>query len=475
MNAVLLAVILMLVLAVCRVHVVIALFIGALVGGLVGGLGLDGTMLSFQEGLTGGAQIALSYALLGAFAMAVAHTGLPDALARWMIARLDAASPDSSSRTHRVTKWALIGAILLMSIMSQNLIPVHIAFIPLLIPPLLTVFNRLHLDRRAISTTLTFGLVTTYMFIPVGFGNIFLNDILLGNIRKAGMSTDGIKIMHAMGIPALGMMSGLLIALFVSYRKPRGYEDRSLAKQPAVAGTGSITSSEGDDSSDPQVTGAASTAEPINRYRATVAIIAIIVTFVVQVAMQLAGAKSNSLLVGAIAGLGIILMARAVPFRESNEVFTEGMKMMAVIGFVMIAAQGFAQVMQDTGHVTLLVTDATALFGTNKALAAAVMLLVGLVVPMGIGSSFSTLPIIATIYVPLCMSLGFSPLATVAIVGSSGALGDAGSPASDSTLGPTAGLGADGQHDHIRDSVIPTFLHFNLPLLVAGWIAAMVL
>ena len=475
MNAVLLAVILMLVLAVCRVHVVIALFIGALVGGLVGGLGLDGTMLSFQEGLTGGAQIALSYALLGAFAMAVAHTGLPDALARWMIARLDAASPDSSSRTHRVTKWALIGAILLMSIMSQNLIPVHIAFIPLLIPPLLTVFNRLHLDRRAISTTLTFGLVTTYMFIPVGFGNIFLNDILLGNIRKAGMSTDGIKIMHAMGIPALGMMSGLLIALFVSYRKPRGYEDRSLAKQPAVAGTGSITSSEGDDSSDPQVTGAASTAEPINRYRATVAIIAIIVTFVVQVAMQLAGAKSNSLLVGAIAGLGIILMARAVPFRESNEVFTEGMKMMAVIGFVMIAAQGFAQVMQDTGHVTLLVTDATALFGTNKALAAAVMLLVGLVVPMGIGSSFSPLPIIATIYVPLCMSLGFSPLATVAIVGSSGALGDAGSPASDSTLGPTAGLGADGQHDHIRDSVIPTFLHFNLPLLVAGWIAAMVL
>ena len=221
MNAVLLAVILMLVLAVCRVHVVIALFIGALVGGLVGGLGLDGTMLSFQEGLTGGAQIALSYALLGAFAMAVAHTGLPDALARWMIARLDAASPDSSSRTHRVTKWALIGAILLMAIMSQNLIPVHIAFIPLLIPPLLTVFNRLHLDRRAISTTLTFGLVTTYMFIPVGFGNIFLNDILLGNIRKAGMSTDGIKIMHAMGIPALGMMSGLLIALFVSYRKPR--------------------------------------------------------------------------------------------------------------------------------------------------------------------------------------------------------------------------------------------------------------
>ena len=103
------------------------------------------------------------------------------------------------------------------------------------------------------------------------------------------------------------------------------------------------------------------------------------------------------------------------------------------------------------------------------------MLAVGLLVTMGIGSSFSTLPIISAIYVPLCMSMGFSPMATVAIIGTAGALGDAGSPASDSTLGPTAGLNADNQHDHIRDTVIPTFIHFNLPLLAAGWIAAMVL
>lgn len=100
---------------------------------------------------------------------------------------------------------------------------------------------------------------------------------------------------------------------------------------------------------------------------------------------------------------------------------------------------------------------------------------VGLIVTIGIGSSFSTLPIITVIYVPLCMTLGFSPAATVAIVGTAGALGDAGSAASDSTLSPTIGLGADGQHDHIRDSVIPTFLHFNIPLLIAGWVAAMIL
>ena len=108
-------------------------------------------------------------------------------------------------------------------------------------------------------------------------------------------------------------------------------------------------------------------------------------------------------------------------------------------------------------------------------MAAFLMLLVGLLITMGIGSSFSTIPIIAAIYVPLAMQLGFSPLAIVALVGTAAALGDAGSPASDSTLGPTSGLNVDGQHNHIWDSVVPTFLHYNLPLLVFGWFAAVTL
>ncbi len=68
-----------------------------------------------------------------------------------------------------------------------------------------------------------------------------------------------------------------------------------------------------------------------------------------------------------------------------------------------------------------------------------------------------------------------SVMATTALVGTAGALGDAGSPTSDSTLGPTSGLNVDGQHDHIWDSVVPTFIHFNIALLIFGWIAAMVL
>lgn len=450
MNSVLLAVLVMLVLSAARVHVVLALFIGALVGGLLGGLGLDGTMVAYQEGLSGGAMLALSYALLGAFAMAVSSSGLPQLIANGIIAKVGSESSETNHRIEFTVKWMLLAGILAMSVMSQNLIPVHIAFIPLIIPPLLAVFNRLKLDRRLIACVLTFGLVTTYMYVPVGFGAIFLNDILLGNIEMAGMDTSGINVMTAMAIPALGMVIGLLFAVFVSYRKPRAYQTVDLA--PTETAT-----------------------TEVKKFKVIVAIIAIIATFLVQVVMQALGTEANSLLVGALVGLTIFMVTGAVKWKEADDVFTAGMRMMALIGFIMISAQGFAAVMDATGDVDPLVTTAADLFAGNKAAAAIAMLVVGLIVTMGIGSSFSTLPIITTIYVPLCLALGFSPLATVAIIGTAGALGDAGSPASDSTLGPTAGLNVDGQHDHIRDSVIPTFLHFNIPLLIAGWVAAMVL
>lgn len=449
MNAVVLSVVVMLVLSVARVHVVLALFLGALVGGLAAGLGLEATMVAFQDGLAGGARIALSYALLGAFAMAVAHSGLPQLLATWLIRKLDG---DDLSTSQKVTRWTtagLLGGTLVMSIMSQNLIPVHIAFIPLLIPPLLIIMNRLRLDRRAVASVLTFGLVTTYMFLPIGFGKIFLSDILYGNIIASGLDVSDVNVMSAMGIPALGMVAGLLLAVFVTYRRPRDYDMDAVVDHDAP--------------------------KEIKGFRIVVALVAIIVSFGVQAWLTFAGSDADALLVGALLGLCLFIITGAVKWRDADEVFTGGMRMMALIGLIMIAAQGFASVMRATDEIAPLVEGSAAIFGENRGMAAFVMLLVGLLVTMGIGSSFSTLPIITAIYVPLCVSLGFSPVATVAIIGTAGALGDAGSPASDSTLGPTAGLNADGQHDHIRDTVIPTFLHFNLPLLAAGWVAAMVL
>ncbi|WP_227686149.1 Na+/H+ antiporter family protein [Psychrobacter immobilis] len=450
-NAVLLAVVIMLGLSLARVHVVLSLLIGALAGGLIAGLGMTDTLNAFQEGIRNGAQIALSYALLGAFAVAIAHSGLPQSLAGAVIKRIDAGG------TSGMIKYMLFAGLVTISCFSQNLIPIHIAFIPLLVPPLLLAFNRMQIDRRLIACLITFGLVTTYMFIPYGFGDIYLNQIMLKNVGEAGIDVSNISVTKAMAIPALGMLVGLLVAVFISYRKPRQYQQLAIDKQArdAVVQNDSLSKTAAD-------------AQTQSKMKTIVALIAIVTAFVVQL-------YTDSLLLGSMFGFGVFMATGVVKWRDADTVFNDGIKLMAMIGFIMITAQGFAEVMKATEQIQPLVDGAASLFAGNKAMAAFIMLLIGLIVTMGIGSSFSTIPILAAIYVPLCISLGFSPLATVAIIGTAGALGDAGSPASDSTLGPTSGLNVDGQHDHIKDSVVPTFIHYNIPLLVFGWIAAMVL
>ena len=440
MNPVVIAVALMLVLSLLRINVVVSLAIGAIVGGLLGGLSLEQTLGTFTGGLGGGAEIALSYAMLGAFAVAISRSGITDLLARKVISQL---GKDASSSRILWVKSLLLTSVLGVSISSQNLIPVHIAFIPILIPPLLHVMAQMQIDRRQVACVITFGLTATYMLLPVGFGGIFLNNILAKNLIDNGVAVEFSQLPLAMAIPVLGMFIGLLVAVFFSYRKPRQYDlEKILAAEPETV--------------------------ELNFNHIWVALLAIAVALGLQL-------MTNSIVLGALAGFIIFTCGGVIKFRESQDAFTQGVRMMSLIGFIMISAAGFAAVMKETHGVESLVQAVSGMMAGHKGLAAFLMLLVGLLITMGIGSSFSTVPIIATIYVPLCIHLGFSPMATIALVGTAGALGDAGSPASDSTLGPTSGLNADGQHDHIWDSVVPTFIHYNIPLIIFGWIAAMVL
>lgn len=455
MFAILAAIAVMFGLSLARVPVVFALVIGAVTGGLLAGLGLQGTLEAFNNGLGGGAKIALAYGILGAFALALARSGLPDLLAYKMIHTLKG---EADLKAQNRVKYFIFLVVAIAAVFSQNVIPVHIAFIPVLIPPLLMVFNHLKLDRRLVACLLTFGLVATYMLVPVGFGAIFLNDILGHNINTFGkpygfeISYD--QIPTAMAIPVFGMFVGLLIAVFFSYRKPREYKDVHIEEQQSISAEMGVAQKSGQ----PEVT----------TFTIWMAVIAILVTLGVQL-------YSDSMILAGLVGVAILSCAGIFKWKEADDVIITGMRMMALVGFIMIAAQGFAAVIEATGQVSALVEASVDWIGNSQALAAFLMLLIGLLITLGIGSSFSTIPILAIIYVPLCIQFGFSPAATIAIIGTAAALGDAGSPASDSTLGPTSGLNMDGQHDHMKDSVVPTFIHFNIPLMIFGWIAAMVL
>ena len=446
-NPVVISIAVLLVLSLLRINVVIALVISALTAGLIGDLGLTKTIETFTGGLGGGAEVAMNYAMLGAFAIAISKSGITDLLAYKVITRMN---KTPSANGIAMFKYALLGILVLFSISSQNLLPVHIAFIPIVVPPLLAVFNKLKIDRRAVACVLTFGLTATYMLLPVGFGKIFIESILVKNINHVGaplgLQTTVSDVSLAMMIPVIGMILGLLTAVFITYRKPREYN----------------------------VTTAEPTTQDIEQHIAnitpkqiTASLIAIVATFTTQLV-------TSSTIIGGLVGLVIFAVFGIFKLKESNDIFQQGLRLMAMIGFVMIAASGFANVINTTTGVTDLV-QALGQGLQSKGLAAFLMLFVGLLITMGIGSSFSTVPIITSIYVPLCLSFGFSPLATVSIVGVAAALGDAGSPASDSTLGPTSGLNMDGKHDHIWDSVVPTFIHYNIPLLAFGWLAAMTL
>lgn len=437
MNSVVIAVTVMVLLSLVRVNIVIALIIGAIVGGLSAGLGIIETIDAFNKGLGNGATIALSYAMLGTFAVAISKSGITDLLSNAIIKRV---SKNSSSLQYIYIKYMMLALVLLAAISSQNIVPVHIAFIPILIPPLLHSMSELQLDRRVIACTITFGLVATYMFLPIGFGGIFLNEILLKNLVDNGVNAVSGQLPVAMAIPVFGMFLGLLVAVLFTYKEKRIYDVSKILEVESEK-------------------------KEINFFHVIIAIASILTALSLQL-------YTNSIILGSLAGFIIFIVVGVIKANQTQDFFTKGLKMMGMIGFIMIAANGFASVMNTTGGVETLVSSIVDVIGDNKSMAALLMLVVGLFITMGIGSSFSTIPIIATIYAPLCLQLDFSVMATITLIGTAAALGDAGSPASDSTLGPTSGLNVDGQHDHIWDSVVPTFIHYNIPLILFGWIAA---
>ncbi len=436
-NAVVIAVILMIVLCLCRLNVVISLFISALVGGLISGMSIEKVINVFGKNIVDSAEVALSYALLGGFAALISYSGITD----YLVGKIINAIHAENSRWSRVkVKVTIIIALLAMSIMSQNLIPVHIAFIPIVIPPLLSLFNDLKIDRRLIGLIIGFGLCFPYVLLPYGFGQIF-QQIILSGFAKANHPIEFNMIWKAMLIPSMGYIVGLLIGLYV-YRKPREYETRKISDSDNVT--------------------------ELKPYILIVTIVAILATFLVQT-------FTDSMIFGALAGVLVFFISRAYNWYELDAKFVEGIKIMAYIGVVILTANGFAGVMNATGDIDELVKTLTSITGDNKLFSIIMMYVIGLIVTLGIGSSFATIPIIASLFIPFGASIGLDTMALIALIGTASALGDSGSPASDSTLGPTAGLNVDGQHDHIRDTCVPNFLFYNIPLMIFGTIAAMVL
>lgn len=420
----------MCVLCLLKMNVILSLLVAAMVAGLTAGMDLGAIMGYVIDGLNGNGTNALAYLLLGTFAAALTDTGLATLLGKWIASVV------------KERKWVLLITFLLCACISGTLVPIHIAYIPILYPPLLHMMNKMKMDRRQAACVTECGLVAMYVTIPIAYGSIF-QGIIADNMTANGMPIELMEVWPYTIILGAGMLVGLISSWWF-YRKPREYKDIAIDGHEITADDLKLTKDH------------------------IVGLVSIVAVLVVQLTM-------DSMPLGAMAGLAILFLGGAVKIRNSDGTVAEGIRLMGMISFVMLIAGGYANVVRNTGAVDTLIDATLNILGDSRAVTIVVLILIGLLITMGIGTSFGTIPVIALLYVPMCQRLGISLGATTCLIACAAALGDAGSPASDSTLGPTAGLNADGQHDHIWDTCVPTFIFYNIPLVVAGFIGCMIL
>ena len=420
----------MCVLCLFKLNVILSLLVSAMVAGLTAGMDLGAIMGFVIDGLNGNGTNALAYLLLGTFAAALTDTGLATLLGKWIASAV------------KERKWVLLLTFLLCACISGTLVPIHIAYIPILYPPLLHMMNKMKMDRRQAACVTECGLVAMYLTIPIAYGSIFQGTIS-DNMTANGMPIELMEVWPYTIILGAGMLVGL-VASWWFYRKPREYKDIAIDGHEITADDLKLTKDH------------------------IVGLVSIVAVLVVQLTM-------DSMPLGAMAGLAILFLGGAVKIRNSDGTVAEGIRLMGMISFVMLIAGGYANVVRNTGAVDTLIDATLGVLGDSRSVAIMVLILIGLLITMGIGTSFGTIPVIALLYVPMCQRLGISLGATTCLIACAAVLGDAGSPASDSTLGPTAGLNADGQHDHIWDTCVPTFLFYNIPLVVAGFVGCMIL
>ena len=229
-------------------------------------------------------------------------------------------------------KIAFVFLIAFVACFSQNLIPVHIAFIPILIPPLLVLMNHMNLDRRAVACALTFGLKAPYVSLPVGFGLLFMT-IIKDQMVANGVDVSIQDISAVMWIGGVSMLVGLVLAVFF-YARDRHYEDL-----PVI----------GADENPDDVT---------MTKECWLALLGAAVAFGAQLYFQ-------SLPIGAMCGLLVMLLTGCIKWKDMDLMMDGGVRMMGFIAFVMLVAAGYANVLRETQSVQSLVEATTSVIDTK--------------------------------------------------------------------------------------------------------------
>nr|WP_071026524.1 Na+/H+ antiporter NhaC family protein [Peptoniphilus raoultii] len=422
-NPVVVSVVVLLVLCLIKIPVFFSLMIAAIVAGLTSGIDITTTMNLLFGGMGANSNTALYYILLGSLAYIMEKTGASEIMAYEI------------SKAVKSNKFLLYLIMIIISILAESVIPIHIAFIPIIIPPLLAMMNKMKIDRRMLSVSFGFGLKAPYIAIPLGYGKLF-HDILETSFGNSGLEISASTITGTTWIIALIIAAGVTLGL-IFFSRNREYADKNIKPKDLV-----------------------NEIPKLNKDHVLIFLSGLIV-IVIQI-------LTESLPLGALCGLIFLVVTGVVKIKNVQDMLNGGISMMGFIAFVMLIAAGFANIVTESDAVDSLVKIASSSLGSSKIVASYIMIVLGLTITLGIGTSFGTVPIVASIYVPLAQSLGYSTRAIILLITIAEVCGDAGLPSPNTTLGPTSGLSVDGQHEHIKDTCIPQITFIGLPLIIVG-------
>ena len=432
-NPIILSVIVMVALCLLKLNVFLSMILASLLCALLGGATVTDGFVTFYSNMGNDNRMVLFLLFLAVLAAAMQYNNVGEVLAP-RVAKLIG---------NRLWLFPLV--LLVLGVIAETFVLVGVSFLLIIIPPLLRLLTDYKVDRRLLVIATCCGLQIGYGCVPVGYGLAFMG-IVQNALAENGLTVTIDQIWKANLVVGFAMIVALVLAM-LKYRKPREYAaDGAAASAPAA-----------ENAPLPKV--------EFKHIACLISGLAVVVVQLTTKSMPLAG----------LVMIALLVITGAVKLKDFNRVFMKGFNTSVYVCLVLMASVGFAAISKQYGRLDELVAASAQLVGGSRLFGAFFMLILGLFITMGIGSSFSTVPIVATVLVPLGLQLGMSAAAIIMLVSAAGALGDSGAPSSNQTLIPTSAFNLDGQHDHIRDSCIPSFLFINLPLIVIGTIAAVIL
>lgn len=317
------------------------------------------------------------------------------------------------------------------------------------------IFDRLKISRAKLSYILDSTSSPVCILIPVTGWGVYIMGIIATEFGNLGIQTsDASAFMSAVPYQFYALLALLLVPLIAFSKRDFG----PMAKAEAYALENGPTPAELE--SDKAIV----EVENANKSNAWMMILPLIVMFATIFIMffgwgfptqNVPGSKirialTSGYLLATVCLAIMVIVKKVMTFTEVVDTWVNGIKKMAGILAIIIAAWGVGSVCSQIG-TSQYVVDKTIGF-LSPALVPALLFLIGSVISFATGTSWGTMAILLPLGINMAYSFGVSEAITIAAVLSGSLFGDHCAPISDTTV-MSSMAGGCNHIDHVRTQI----------------------